>query len=102
MMYFDSSLTKVSKQVMLDATFFYMEQNCILCWEMISQASYYPFEQKEVTDILYESIGIFHALIQNINLYHPDIVRHSQPYDTSVLNSHTLYRIEKFKSCYEN
>lgn len=97
MMCFDSSLTKISKQAMLDATFFYMEQNCLLCWEVISQAAYYPYEQKEVTDILYESIWIFHTLIQNITLYHPDIVRHSQPCDTSVLNSHTLYRIEKIQ-----
>ncbi|AOM14234.1 hypothetical protein [Bacillus thuringiensis] len=97
MMCFNSSLTKTSQQAMLEATFFYIEQNCLLCWEVISQAAYYPYEQKEVTDILYESIWIFYAITQNITLYYPDIVKHSQSCDTSVLNSHTLYRIEKIQ-----
>ncbi|MEX0418492.1 hypothetical protein [Bacillus sp. C30] len=89
----DSSPT----QAMLDATLFYMEQYCLLCLEMVSQASYYTYEQKEITHTLYESFWIFHALIQNITIYHPDIVRRTTQCNDPALPSHTLDRMKKIR-----
>ncbi|MDA2634967.1 hypothetical protein PDQ79_10370 [Bacillus cereus] len=89
----DSSPT----QAMLDATLFYMEQSCLLCREMVSQASYYPYEQKEITHTLYESFWISHALIQNITIHHPDIVRRTTQWNNLALPSHTLDRMKKIR-----
>ncbi|MDA1775040.1 hypothetical protein PDJ95_27475 [Bacillus cereus] len=88
-------------QAILDATLFYIEQYCLLCWEMVSQASYYPYEQKEVTHTLYESFWISHALIQNITIHHPDIVRRTTQCNSPTLPSHTLDRMKKIQHLFQ-
>lgn len=89
----DSSPT----QAMLDATLFYIEHSCLLCREMVSQDSYDSYEQKEITHTLYESFWISHALIQNITIHHPDIVRCTTQCNNPALPSHTLDRMKKIR-----
>ncbi|TJZ99681.1 hypothetical protein FA950_30110 [Bacillus thuringiensis] len=98
MVHLDSSCTQIPTQAMLDATFFSIEQHCLLCLRIVSRASSYDsYEQEEVSHTIYESLWIFQVLIQNIVLHHPDIVNVSMQCNAPVIPSHTLDRMKNIR-----